>query len=380
MDLTAIPITVDIGGKSAQVLYRGRTVYPGLDQINVVIPTLSAGAYGCNVPVIITTNGVQANAGTIPIAASGGTCPAASGGGGNSGVQTTQDEVNRWISAGAYTAGGISVGRSTSYSVDDFNGGAVTITKQDNVSAQFSRMGGQDLGKMLRGELPQSYNQYLPTVGGCIVYNTIPADPWPLITRTYLDAGPAIVSNGPSGTAVATKTTQLVGGISYSAANLPNTYANAGNYTFTGSGGPDVGAFTGTLEVYPDLVVLNNPDDFKTIHRTSSITVRWNGGDPQTNVQVSGTSYAVTSSGAPIGAPTVFLCLVPNTAGQFTVPASIFGQLPASTSYTISGLTFLVRGSFAVSQASRGNRITIPNIDYATSGNSWGWAYSPRYQ
>ena len=264
--------------------------------------------------------------------------------------------------------------------VDDFNGGAVTITKQDNVSAQFTRLGGSDLGKMLRGELPQSYNQYIPSVGSCIVYNTIPADPWPLITRTYLDAGPAIVANGPSGVAVATKSTQFVGGISYSAANLPNTYANAGNYTFTGSGGPDVGAFTSSLEVYPDLVVLNNPDDFKTLNRTSSVTARWNGGDPQTNVQVSGTSYAVSSSGAPIGSPTVFLCLAPNTAGQFTVPASVLGQLPASTSYSISGLTFLVRGSFSVSQASRGNRVTIPNIDYGVSANSWGWAYTPRYQ
>jgi uncharacterized protein (TIGR03437 family) len=379
-DLTSIPITVQIGSRPAQVLYRGRTIYPGLDQINVLIPTLDPAVYGCNVALVITTNGVAANVGTIPVAESGSSCPAGPSGGGNSGVMTTQEEVSRWIAAGSYTAGGVGLGRSTGYSIDDFNGGAVTVTKQDSFTAQFTRIGGGDLGRMLRGELPASYSQYLPVVGSCIVYNTIPPDPWPLITRTALDAGPAIVSSGPSGTAIAERNNQQVGGVSYAARNLPNLYVNAGQYTFTGSGGPDVGTFTGSLEVYPDLVVLNNPDEFKTINRASSLTVRWNGGDPQTNVQISGFSYAVSSLGAPIGAPTVFLCLAPNTAGQFSVPASVFGQLPASGSFTSSGLTFLVRGSIAVAQASRGNRIVIPGIDYGTAANSWSWAYQPRYQ
>lgn len=379
-DLTSIPITVLIGSKPAQVLYRGRTIFPGLDQINVLIPSLDAAVYGCNVAVVITTNGVAANTGTIPVSQSGSSCPANTSGGANSGVTTTQDEVNRWIAAGTYTAGGVGLGRSTGYSIDDFNGGAVTITKQDSFSASFTRIGGADLGRMLRGELPASYSQYLPSVGSCIVYNTIPQDPWPLITRTTLDAGPAIVSSGPSGSAVAERNNQQVSGLTYSARNLANTYVNAGQYTFTGSGGPDVSAFTGNLEVYPDLVVLNNPDEFKTINRANSLTVRWNGGDPQTNVQIQGFSYSVTNLGAPVGTPTVFLCLVPNAAGQFTVPASVFGQLPPSGSFTSSGLTFLVRGSIAVAQASRGNRVSIPNLDYGTAANSWSWAYQPRYQ
>jgi uncharacterized protein (TIGR03437 family) len=379
-DLTSIPVSVQIGGKPAQVLYRGRTSFPGLDQINVLIPTLDAVVYGCNAAVIITTNGVQANAGTIPVTQSGSTCSSNASGGENSGVSITAEEVNRWISAGSQTAGGVGLGRSTSYSIDDFNGGAVTITKQDSFSASFTRLGGADLGRMLRGELPASYSQYIPAVGSCVVYNTIPADPWPLITRTALDAGSAIVSSGPSGAAVAARNNQQVGGLTYSAKNLSNAYVNAGNYTFTGSGGPDAGAFTGNLEVLPDLVVLNNPDDFKTINRGTSLTVRWSGGDPQTNVQVQGFSFAVTNLGAPIGSPTVFLCLASNTAGQFTVPASVFGQLPPSGSFTASGLTFLIRGSIAIAQASRGNRVSIPNIDYGTAANSWSWAYSPKYQ
>ncbi len=346
----------------------------------MLIPTLDPAVYGCNVAVVITTNGVAANVGTIPVSQSGSTCPTNASGGSNSGVMTTQEEVNRWIAAGTHTAGGVGLGRSTAFSIDDFNGGVATITKQDSFSASFTRMGGADLGRMLREVLPVSYSQYLPNVGSCIVYSTIPQDPWPLITRPALDAGPAIVSSGPSGSAVAERNNQQLFGLTYSARNLANTYVNSGQYTFTGSGGPDVGPFTGNLEVYPDLVVLNNPDEFKTINRASSLTVRWNGGDPQTNVQIQGFSYFVTNLGAPVGTPTVFLCLVPNSAGQFTVPASIFSQLPPSGSFTSSGLTFVVRGSIAVAQASRGNRVSIPNIDYGTAANSWSWAYQPRYQ
>ena len=72
-DLTSIPITVQIGGVNAQVLYRGRSAFPGLDQINVVVPTLPSTTYSCAVGVLITTNDVQANALSIPVAASGNT-------------------------------------------------------------------------------------------------------------------------------------------------------------------------------------------------------------------------------------------------------------------------------------------------------------------
>jgi hypothetical protein len=233
---------------------------------------------------------------------------------------------------------------------------------------------------MLRGELPPGYSQYIPAVGSCVVYNTIPADPFPNITRTALDAGPSIVASGPNGTAVATRFRSTGVRADVHSGNLSNTYVNAGSYTFTGTGGPDVGAFTDNLEVLPDLVVLNNPEDFRSINRSNSVTVRWSGGDPNTFVQVQGFSYTVSASGAPAGNPTVFHCLANNTAGQFTVPASVLSQLPASGSFTASGLTFVVRGSIAVAKGSRGTRIIMPGLDYGTAANQSSWAYQPRYQ
>lgn len=70
-DLTNIPIEVDIGGVPAIVAYHGRSAYPGLDQINVIVP---AGLPGCFVSVVVRTGDVVSNYATIPVAASGRTC------------------------------------------------------------------------------------------------------------------------------------------------------------------------------------------------------------------------------------------------------------------------------------------------------------------
>jgi uncharacterized protein (TIGR03437 family) len=380
-NLGDIPISITIGGRQAQVLYRGRTIYPGLDQINVIIPGLDTNAYGCNVAVVITTNGVQANAGTIPVAQSGSTCPTnpgGGGGGGNSGTAITQAEIDRWIAAGSYTTGAIGTGRSTAYSIDSGTG-ATTITKQDTFAAEFDRINGADYPRLLRGEIPAGYAQYLPQVGACVVYNTIPANPYPLINRASLDAGSAITANGPNGVQVAPRSNQQFSGIFYSAPNVPNTYLAAGSYTFTGPGGPDVAAFTGNLDVDQEFIVTNNPDDFKTINRTSALTVRWTGGDPSTNVQISGNSFTLSGQGVP-QTPVTFLCLVNNAAGQFTVPTSVLSQLPVTPSISGPGFSILVRGSFSVSTANRGNRISISNIDYANAAQQWGWGYTPEYR
>jgi len=379
-NLAAIPITVAIGGKTAQVTYRGRTIYPGLDQINVVIPSLDTNVYGCNVSVVIVTNDVVANGGSIPVAQSGATCPTTgSGGGGNSGLSMSQAEINRWIAAGGYTAGGVGLGRYTAYSIDPTNSNNTTVLKGDSVSASFNRIGGADLPKMLRNELPPGYAAYIPPNGGCIVFTGVIPDPFPQITRVYLDGGPGVAVSGPNGVQVAVKSNHQISGISYAAPNVPDNYVAAGRYTFTSSGGPDAGAFTGSLDVLPEFVVTNSPEEFKTLNRSSDLTVRWTGGDPANTVQVQGFSFPVNAVGTP-GTTVGFMCTVNNTAGQFTVPASVLSQLPATTSFSSSGLTFLMRGSLAVAQASSGNRVTIPNIDYGTAANSWSWAYQPEFK
>jgi uncharacterized protein (TIGR03437 family) len=67
----AVPITVSIGGKKGALQYHGRSQYPGLDQINVVVP---AGVSGCYVPVEAQGGALAGNLVTIPVAAGGRVC------------------------------------------------------------------------------------------------------------------------------------------------------------------------------------------------------------------------------------------------------------------------------------------------------------------
>jgi hypothetical protein len=71
LNLANIPIEVDIGGIASTVTYHGRSTYPGLDQINVVIPD---DAFGCNVSVVVLSGELVSNFAYLPIAAQGRTC------------------------------------------------------------------------------------------------------------------------------------------------------------------------------------------------------------------------------------------------------------------------------------------------------------------
>ena len=71
-NLTNIPMQVYIGGISANILYRGRSQYPGLDQIDVVVPANVSP--GCYVSVVVETGSVVSNTVTLPVSPKGGAC------------------------------------------------------------------------------------------------------------------------------------------------------------------------------------------------------------------------------------------------------------------------------------------------------------------
>jgi uncharacterized protein (TIGR03437 family) len=64
-DATTSAVTVEIGGLPAQVVYAGAQGFPGLDQIDVIVPR--SAPQSCYVPVRIRVKGVESNAGYIPI-------------------------------------------------------------------------------------------------------------------------------------------------------------------------------------------------------------------------------------------------------------------------------------------------------------------------
>jgi hypothetical protein len=71
--MTGVPIVVEIGGIPATVLYHGRTIYPGLDQLNVMVP--GGVQLGCHVSVMVRSGAYSSNFTTIPVAANRGNCP-----------------------------------------------------------------------------------------------------------------------------------------------------------------------------------------------------------------------------------------------------------------------------------------------------------------
>src|SRR5207248_153455 len=56
----------------ATVAYHGRSVYPGFDQINVIVP--SGAAPGCYVSIVVRSGGIVSNFATIPLSADGNFC------------------------------------------------------------------------------------------------------------------------------------------------------------------------------------------------------------------------------------------------------------------------------------------------------------------
>ena len=385
----AAAIRVLVDGVEVTPLYAGRAQgFPGLDQIAFNLPanvTLS-----CTNSIQVRAGGVLSNLVTIA-SSTGDSCPASSGGGGgggngNGGTTPTQEEIDSWISRGSYTSGTISLTRSTIYTTTDSigGGGATTVTtttKSDSFSAEFSRLGGADLGKVLRNEVPPGYPNLTPTPGNCVVYDvTSLTNPYPNFTSTGLDAGPQITSNGPNGTQLALRQSSQANGFSYNAAGVPNTYLNAGKYTLSGPGGADVGAFSGTLDIVPDLVVSNNPDDFKVINRSGGVTVRWTGGEPSTVLTISGASTSVDLQTSTVSGH-AFVCIQNVSAGQFTVPASVLSQLPPSPVISAGGFSFATRGAFFVTARGAGARFTAPaGLDILTAINFWSWGFTPLYQ
>jgi hypothetical protein len=366
--------------------FSGTAGKSGLAEFYVPSGTLSFIALRANPSGGITSAPVYFETGSPVITTSGGGGGTPGGdGGGDSGTNPTQTEIDSWVSRGSYTSGTISLTRATAYATtDSFGAGGATAvttaTKSDQFSAQFSRFGGADLGKVLRGEVPPGFPNLSPTPGSCVVYDiTALTNPYPNLTSAGLDAGPQITSNGMNGVQSALRQSNQVSGFTYNATGVPNTYLDAGRYTLSGPGGVDVGAFSGTLDIVPDLVVGNNPDDFKVINRGGGITVRWTGGESSTVLTISGSSGSVNlQTGAVSGA--AFVCIQNVSAGQFTVPANILSQLPASPVIGAGGFNIVTRGTFSVTARGKGARFTVPGLDLLTALNFWAWSFTPQYQ
>ena len=282
-------LQIYIAGDPVTILYQGASAYPGVNQINIVIPDNAPN--GCWVALAAVAGGVLANVATLPINSSGGACV----------------DIVTVLTASQLTAGGtgtIRTGVVSLVQTRTTENGVLKITNAANASFQ-----------KYSGVYTPS-NSVSP--GSCIVNDQTPVS---TADTTGLDPG-AITLTGPAGLS-ATLTSQLGIKGAYFALLSDTAIPNSGGaFSLKGTAGADVGAFTSNLTLSL-LLSWSNQAAVATVNRSQGINVTWTGGNPGTYVFITGTS--VSASGAAAG----FTCMAPITAGQFTVPTYILSALPA---------------------------------------------------
>jgi len=286
------PLQIYIGGIPATVLYQGSAGYPGVTQINVTIP--ASAPNGCWISLAAVSGGVLSNVATLPINAGGGACfDPVNGLHGNQIAPPGQQTLKTGL-----------VALSQTTSAKD-----VVSTNTDAAFESYTGVFGP-------------VNSVSP--GGCIVQPLTSTPSFGAITG--LDPG-RIGLTGPNGISL-TMANQLGIKGAFSAA-LPSGAIpqSGGTFTFTGSGGADVGSFTSTLMFTNPLMSWTNRSAAATIDRSKDFTVTWTGGNPSSYVFITGTSASAataTTASVIVG----FTCLANVGDGQFTVPSYILSALP----------------------------------------------------
>jgi hypothetical protein len=168
--------------------------------------------------------------------------------------------------------------------------------------------------------------------GDCTVFNFTNqnmAVPNPLAFRPVpLDAGPSISLTTTSESSVGNASMPFQDG-GYSAPSLPAANSFKGTYTFTGTGGPDIGMFSTqlTLPGGGSSYTTSTLNNVTSVTRSQGLTVTWtlpkNSDADLMFIQISGYAFAPNF---PYGAD--FVCNVPLAAGRFTIPPAVLLALP----------------------------------------------------
>ena len=287
------PLQIYIGGALATILYQGSSGYPGVNQLNVLIP--ASAPTGCWVPLAAITGTVVSNIVTIPINPGGGACR----------DPLTGLSGNQVAPAGGTLRTGLV---SLIYVNEPARNGARRVTESAN------------------GAFIRYTGLYAPpwplSPGGCILQDLTPV---PLPGLAPLDVGQMSLTGpgglsmrlGPQAGVRGSFSTQLPAG------SIPSA---GGTYTFQGMGGTDVGPFSTSLTLSNPVLSWTNRVAAATVNRAQGLSATWTGGNAGSYVFVTGTSI---STG--LGLARGFTCMASANAGRFDVPGYILLGLPAGT-------------------------------------------------
>ena len=306
-NLTNIAMQAYVGGLQATIAYRGRSQFPGVDQIVLTVPNGVTPGCWVSLAIVSGSPSVVSNGTTIPIAASGKTCSEPNS-------IFNPSNLQQFLGKTTIRSGALLMGQTTSIAagngttVSNFIGG----TFQSITTTAFTGVIGGNV----------------VSVGSCLVTN--PTFSTTLTNSTPLDAGPSINVSGPQGSLALTKLS-LGGQQIYTASSVPTNFipASGGPFTYdNGSGGADVGHFN-TTSTFPANFTWTNPSVVSPIDRTQGVTVTWSGGTPGVTVEIDGSASATNVAGKTVTGS--FTCQAPLSAGTFTVPPPVLLALPAGS-------------------------------------------------
>ncbi len=331
--------TVLAGGKLAKILYQGRSgCCAGLDQISFVIPD---GVEGCSAELTVQVGGISSNGTTISVAAAGTPCVESSG--------PAPVDLNALRSLATIRSGAIAVINQHYIDVpviaptghlDVITGSFLSSTNADFFGP--NRFGGFNVGYALGLQSGSCRTGAWSYDLGSVL--SVPSP-------TYLDAGPSLQVDGPTGHLALTRSTTVY-------TNPSPAHYLPGNYIVSGSGGKDAGPFSITARV-PDAVNWTNAD-VSAIPRNADLTITWTGGKADGSfINISGLSFSDTLG--LVGGS--FTCLADPTAGKFTVPSGILRQLPASNVGNFVGSLLLVDTLSTINVVTKG----VPGLDILTA-------------
>lgn len=349
-------IKVVIGGQEIIPVYAGRaSALPGADQVNFTLPTNVS--QGCFVPANIKVGSTVSNTVTLAIAPEGQN--------GCSHPSLTEGQLRSISQGGTLTLGSILLNKAT-ISIN-LPGLGNLDTTSESASASFAQYGTGNLSGF-------GGTQGTSGIGQCIVSRQLATQDQlinPTVQAIFLDAGAQLTLNGPNASNLAIprlgdksylKTLSTpglgLGGIPGLPIPAQTAVIAAGNYTVTGTGGPDVGAFSAILAM-PTPIDWTNKAAINNINRGAGQTFTWSGGTGGGNnivaiVGVSGSSAGGTTA-APVFDTATFACFANASAGTFTVPSSVLTQLPVSSGSIIDGSGIAFVGVEMITDPTKGS-------------------------
>jgi uncharacterized protein (TIGR03437 family) len=346
-----VNLEVFVAGKSAHVLYKGRSSqFPGIDQINFELP--GDAPEGCYVPVALRAGGVVSNFTTVSIAASGRSC----------------SDDNSFSAADLETArstGGLRMNRIllSKFAVQNFVPGVY-----DTAESKISRYEYPGLLRFVSvGPYSLPYGSCTTVASGLRAGQIFDIQENPNSGGSQPIGGAPLTLSGPLGSRHFGDGSDigLGGGIPNFTSQFGPEYLVPGAYTLdNGNGGSGIGPYKATLTL-PATPVWTNPSDFTTIARTGDITVTWTGPDlDKQYVLFTGLSNNTGIAGK-------FVCAERASAGRLTVPAMVVSTLPASGTVTVAGQTVpLAWLQLQFLSLPAQNRINVTGVDTGYFGYS----------